>query len=233
MADDSTTTIGSGLDARIARLASRLRRLQPATVVAVMPGDGGEQFVAPVGRRDRYNRVARTVVKLGAVQARCLDKEGHVLDVLDVDQDEGEEGEELPPSSALVPLSGVPHAEPIGPTLAMFAKLMAEHGRATAALVSEAFRSKNESENEATRATLEAMIAVNRVLVERTERIERRLAKHDLAREQDLEATARAVASIPTQRSNEPEDDGDAKATALLEQLVTMAMAGKGRPPTQ
>lgn len=232
MADDTSTTIGSGLDARISRLASRLRRLQPATVVAVMPGDGGEQFVAPVGRRDRYNRVARTVVKLGALQARCLDKEGHVLDVLDVDQDTEEEGDEMPAGLALAP-AGVPHAEPIGPTLAMFAKLLAEHGRATAALVSEAFRAKNESENESTRATLEAMIAVNRVLVERTERIERRLAKHDAAREQDLEATARAVAAMPVPRASDPEDDGDAKATALLEQLVAMAMAGKSRPPTQ
>ena len=62
-------------------VAAALRRLKPKRIIAIAR-DGEETEVSIVGERGQYERAFRTLTSLGAVQARCLDADGAVCEVL-------------------------------------------------------------------------------------------------------------------------------------------------------
>lgn len=71
-------------------LVAGLKRAKPASCVAVADS-GDETPVALTGQRGRYERAARSLLSLQAVQVRCLDADGAVAEVIVV----GETPEEL------------------------------------------------------------------------------------------------------------------------------------------
>jgi len=188
-------------------IVAGLKRCKPASLVAVAL-DGEETPVALTGQRGRYERAARSLVSLEAVQVRCMDADGAVAEVIAIGDsaDDGDaptgKGRDVPGEVERlmkITLDALDKAR--GRDLDMMAEVVG------------------------------AAVSVLKTVADRFEKVDAQLALNQRKRERELDERSESLAQLVAETAAAGTADDDAAATTegneALKQLLDAVKESK------
>jgi len=170
-------------------VAAALRRLKPKRIIAIAR-DGEETEVSIVGERGQYERAFRTLTSLGAVQARCLDADGAVCEVLPLG----------PTDESFAPAVPAPAASASAPSTRAASAEVAELLRITLEAQDRAVARQTDILREVTDAAVSIMRLSSQAAqasADRADKLERMLQAISVKRERELAAAAERMSELP------------------------------------
>lgn len=193
-------------------LIRAIRIADPHSMVAI-DREGAETPIAMTGSRGKWERGARTLISLGAVQARMLDADGAVTEVISCGEADASE-------------PGTAPARSVSSEVASLLKLVLEAQDKAIQRHTEQKREEISAMHEMMREVTTAAISVMKTTADRAERLETLLMKTTAKRERDLGEALRSVEQLAADNAEAAPDENP--ADAMMGELLNLAV-GKPR----